>query len=155
MKEIKYNNHTNLLEEDRYSYNLQDVEKPELFRDIYPYTEIPRITFNNRHVPVNMPEKLFITDTTFRDGQQSRTPYTADQIVQIYKLLHKLGGKNGIIRQSEFFIYSEKDREALRRCMDLGYDFPECTTWIRASKKDFELVKELGVKETGVLMSLA
>jgi isopropylmalate/homocitrate/citramalate synthase len=153
MKEIKYNNHTNLLEEDRYSYNLQDVEKPELFRDIYPYTEIPRITFNNRHVPVNMPEKLFITDTTFRDGQQSRTPYTADQIVQIYKLLHKLGGKKGIIRQSEFFVYSEKDREALRRCMDLGYDFPECTTWIRASKKDFELVKELGVKETGVLMS--
>ena len=115
MKEIKYNNHTNLLEEDRYSYNLQDVEKPELFRDIYPYTEIPRITFNNRHVPVNMPEKLFITDTTFRDGQQSRTPYTADQIVQIYKLLHKLGGKKGIIRQSEFFVYSEKDREALRR----------------------------------------
>ena len=134
MKEIKYNNHTNLLEEDRYSYNLQDVEKPELFRDIYPYTEIPRITFNNRHVPVNMPEKLFITDTTFRDGQQSRTPYTADQIVQIYKLLHKLGGKKGIIRQSEFFVYSEKDREALRRCMDLGYDFPECTTWIRALK---------------------
>ena len=76
-------------------------------------------------------EKLFITDTTFRDGQQSRTPYTADQIVQIYKLLHKLGGKKGIIRQSEFFVYSEKDREALRRCMDLGYDFPECTTWIR------------------------
>ena len=141
MKEIKYNNHTNLLEEDRYSYNLQDVEKPELFRDIYPYTEIPRITFNNRHVPVNMPEKLFITDTTFRDGQQSRTPYTADQIVQIYKLLHKLGGKKGIIRQSEFFVYSEKDREALRRCMDLGYDFPECTTWIRASKKTLNLLK--------------
>ena len=153
MKEIKFNPHTNMLEEDRYTYSLQDVPKPELYRDIFPYTEVPRITFNHRHVPMNMPEHLYITDTTFRDGQQSRTPYTVKQIVDIYKLLHKLGGKKGIIRQSEFFVYSNKDREALQKCQELGYKFPEITTWIRASKKDFELVKNLGVKETGVLMS--
>lgn len=153
MKEIKFNPHTNMLEEDRYTYSLQDVAKPELYRDIFPYTEVPRITFNHRHVPMNMPEHLYITDTTFRDGQQSRTPYTSKQIVDIYKLLHKLSGKKGIIRQSEFFVYSKKDREALEKCMELGYKFPEITTWIRASKKDFELVKNLGIKETGVLMS--
>ena len=153
MKEIKFNVHTNMLEEDRYTYSLQDVAEPELYRDIFPYTEVPRITFNHRHVPMNMPEHLYITDTTFRDGQQSRTPYTAKQIVDIYKLLHKLSGKKGIIRQSEFFVYSKKDREALEKCMELGYKFPEITTWIRASKKDFELVKNLGIKETGVLMS--
>ena len=27
------------------------------------------------------------------------------------------------------------------------------TSWIRASKKDFELVKEIGLKETGILVS--
>ena len=37
--------------------------------------------------------------------------------------------------------------------MELGYEFPEITTWIRASKKDFDLVKSIGVKETGVLVS--
>ncbi len=37
--------------------------------------------------------------------------------------------------------------------MALGYEFPEITTWIRASKKDFELVKNIGIKETGVLVS--
>ena len=153
MKEIKFNVHTNMLEEDRYTYSLQDVAEPELYRDIFPYTEVPRITFNHRHVPMNMPEHLYITDTTFRDGQQSRTPYTTKQIVDIYKLLHKLSGKKGIIRQSEFFVYSKKDREALEKCQELGYKFPEITTWIRASKKDFELVKNLGIKETGVLMS--
>ena len=47
---------------------------------------------------------------------------------------------NGIIRQSEFFVYTKKDREALERCMDLGYRFPEITTWIRAKKEDFALV---------------
>lgn len=35
----------------------------------------------------------------------------------------------------------------------MGYEFPEITTWIRASKKDFELVKNLGIKETGILVS--
>ena len=37
--------------------------------------------------------------------------------------------------------------------MERGYQFPEITSWIRASKKDFELVRDLGLKETGVLVS--
>lgn len=74
-------------------------------------------------------------------------------MVHIYKLLHELGGENGMIRQTEFFVYSEKDRRALEKCMELGYKFPEITTWIRASKKDFELVKSIGIRETGVLVS--
>ena len=58
-----------------------------------------------------------------------------------------------MIRQTEFFVYSEKDRKALEKCLELGYEFPEITTWIRASKKDFELVKSIGIKETGILVS--
>src|SRR5699024_10030074 len=64
-----------------------------------------------------------------------------------------LGGPNGLIRQSEFFLYSEKDRRALKECQDLGLKFPEITTWLRANEKDFELVKEAGVAETGILVS--
>ena len=100
-----------------------------------------------------MPKEIWITDTTFRDGQQSTSPFTVEQIVHLYKLMHSLGGPKGIIRQSEFFVYSEKDRESLLRCKELGYDFPEITTWIRASEKDFQLVKDLGIRETGVLVS--
>ena len=100
-----------------------------------------------------MPDEIWITDTTFRDGQQSRAPYTSDQIVTIYDYLHRLGGPNGKIRQSEFFLYSKKDRDAVYRCLEKGYEFPEVTSWIRASKKDFELVKEIGLKETGILVS--
>lgn len=153
MKDIKLSKKTFKLEQDPYIYQLQDVEEPELFREMFPYTETPKIAFNYRRVPENMSEDIFITDTSFRDGQQSRAPYTTEQMVHIYKLLHKLGGKKGMIRQTEFFVYSEKDRKALEKCMELGYKFPEITTWIRASKKDFELVKSIGVKETGILVS--
>jgi len=58
-----------------------------------------------------------------------------------------------VIRQTEFFLYSDKDREAVRLCMERGYRFPEITGWIRANKKDFKLVKEAGLKETGILTS--
>ncbi len=150
---LERNPHSNLLELSQYKYSLQDVDEPNLYREIFPYTEVPRVAFNMRRVPVITPKEIWITDTTFRDGQQSRAPYTPAQIEHIYKLLHKLGGEKGIIRQSEFFVYSEKDREAIKRCMDLGYEFPEITTWIRASKKDFELVKNIGIKETGILLS--
>ena len=144
---------TNLLEENEYKYALQDVKDPILFRDFYNYDEVPKVAFNHRRVPMAMPGEIWITDTSFRDGQQSVNPYTVDQIVHLYKLMSKLGGPYGIIRQSEFFVYSEKDKEAVRRCMDLGLKFPEVTTWIRASREDFKLVKDLGIRETGILVS--
>lgn len=150
---LEISNRTNLLEQKSYKYSLQDVAEPNLQRDIFSVGEIPKVSFNHRRVPLNMPEEIWITDTSLRDGQQSVEPYTVDQCVQIYKLLNKLGGPYGIIRQTEFFIYGKKDREAIEKCMELDLKFPEITTWIRASKDDFRLVKDMGIKETGILVS--
>ena len=150
---LEISSKTNLLEKNSYKYSLQDVSEPNLQREIYSYGTVPKVAFNHRRVPLNMPEEIWITDTSLRDGQQSVEPYTVDQIVNIYKLLSKLGGPYGIIRQTEFFIYSKKDRQALEKCMELGLRFPEITSWIRASKEDFKLVRDLGIKETGILVS--
>ena len=150
---LEISSKTNLLEKKSYKYSLQDVAEPNLQRDIYDYGTIPKVAFNHRRVPMGMPEEIWITDTSLRDGQQSMAPYTVDQIVNIYKLLNKLGGPYGIIRQTEFFIYSKKDRQALEKCLELDLKFPEITSWIRASKEDFKLVKELGIQETGILVS--
>ena len=148
-----YSPKRNIIEEHSYEYAIQDVAEPNLYREIFDYNEIPKVTFNFRSVPMNMPEEIWVTDTTFRDGQQATAPFSVENIVTLYKLMHKLGGPKGIIRQSEFFLYTEKDRAAARACMELGYEFPQVTSWIRASQKDFELVKEMGVKETGILVS--
>ena len=153
INELEINPSTNLLERSQFEYSLQDVEEPNLYRMLFNYSEVPKLIFNRRLVPMGMPEQIWITDTTFRDGQQSREPYTTQQIVDLFDMLHRLGGPNGIIRQSEFFLYSQKDRDAVYKCMERGYEFPEITSWIRASKKDFEMVKELGMKETGILVS--
>ena len=150
---LEISSRTNLLEQKSYKYSLQDVEEPNLQRDIYSYGTVPKVAFNHRRVPMNMPEEIWITDTSLRDGQQSVEPYSVEQIVNIYKLLSKLGGPYGIIRQTEFFIYSKKDRQALEKCMELDLKFPEITSWIRASKEDFKLVRDLGIKETGILVS--
>lgn len=150
---LEFSDKTNLLEQKNYHYTLQDVADPNLYRDLFNYEEIPKISFNHRRVPMNMPKDIWITDTSFRDGQQSVEPYTVEQIVNLYKMMSELGGPYGIIRQTEFFVYSKKDREAIRKCQDLGLKFPEITTWIRAVEQDFKLVKDLGVRETGILVS--
>jgi len=150
---LEFSKRTHTLEQKEYSYQLQDVDEPHLYRHLYSYSEVPKIPFNHRHVPMDPPENLYITDTTFRDGQQAREPYTVEQIVQLYKYLHELGGPNGIIRQSEFFIYTKREREAVDACRNLGYTFPEITAWIRAKREDFLLVKEMGIEETGILAS--
>ncbi len=142
-----------LLFERKKFFPLQDVDEPELFRDQFPFSEVPRILFDENAPELNPPDEIWITDTTFRDGQQARPPYSVKQIVDIYKLLHRLGGPNGVIRQSEFFLYSAKDKEAVTKCLELGYTYPEVTGWIRANVADLKLVKEMGLRETGVLTS--
>ena len=134
-------------------YELENVQEPELFRDTFSYEKVPAIELSGDIIPMNMPEDIWITDTTFRDGQQARPPYTVEQIVEIFKCMSKLGGSRGLIRQTEFFLYGEKDREAVEKCRELGVEFPEITAWIRAVKKDFELVKAMEIKETGILTS--
>jgi isopropylmalate/homocitrate/citramalate synthase len=150
---IELSEKTNLLEPNSQHFVLQDVAEPNLYREIFSYDEVPKVPFNHTRVPLGMPAEIWITDTSFRDGQQSRTPYTVKQIVDLYKLLSRLGGPKGLIRQTEFFVYSETDREAIRQCQELGLRFPEITTWIRASLGDFKLIRDMGIKETGVLVS--
>lgn len=134
-------------------YPLIDVETPELFRDIFPYTDMCKVKFDHKIELIDPPDEIYITDTTFRDGQQSRPPFTAIQIEDLFDFMHKLGGPNGVIRQCEFFLYTDKDKEAVVKCMEKGYRYPEITGWIRAVKEDLQLVKALGLKETGILTS--
>jgi Isopropylmalate/homocitrate/citramalate synthases len=154
---VKSNKEKKLMPKRHKKFSLKEPDKPNLYKDIFPYSEVSRIVFDNdkKIAPIRPAEDIFITDTTFRDGQQSRPPYTAEQIVKIFQLLNKLGGPNGVIRQSEFFIYSNKDREAVENCLELGLRYPEITGWIRAAKEDVRLVKEFGLKETGILTSVS
>ena len=147
------NKRTGLLEHEEHDYILQNESEPELFRGVFDYDEVPKVVFNDRRVPMNPAEEWWITDTTFRDGQQSTAPLSVKQIVDIFKLQSRLGGPKGLIRASEFFLYSDKDKAAVRACRELGLKFPEITSWIRADERDFKLVKELDIKETGILVS--
>jgi len=147
------------------SFPLVDATEPNLIEDTFDYSLPPLIRFDGPLIeyvdgsPVEFdPQEvrmrdIHVTDTTFRDGQQARPPYTIDQMVHIYDLLGKLGGPSGVIRQTEFFLYTKNDRETLDRCRELGHRYPECTGWIRAVKGDFRLVKDAGLKETGMLTS--
>lgn len=146
-------------------YPLVEVGEPNLFEGMFPHTEIPRIFFDQQVTEVIDGKKytvdfravrerpIVITDTTFRDGQQARPPYTVKQIVDIYDMLAALSGPNGVIRQTEFFVYSSKDREAVDKCRERGHRYPEITGWIRADSADFPIVVKMGLKETGMLTS--
>jgi isopropylmalate/homocitrate/citramalate synthase len=138
-----------------WQWRLLDIEEPNLMREIFPYDEVPRIDFDHKLLPLDPAEDFFITDTTFRDGQQARPPYTVKQIEKIFDLLHRLSGPKGVVRQSEFFLYTAKDREALELCLSKGYRYPEITGWIRAVEDDLQLVMDMGLKETGILTSVS
>jgi isopropylmalate/homocitrate/citramalate synthase len=132
---------------------LVNVEKPNLYHEVFPYTAFPKVVFEDQQVEYNIPDQIWITDTTFRDGQQARSPYTPEQVLRIYDLLHQIDGGIGLIRQCEFFLYSSRDRKAVELCKERGYRFPEITGWIRAVAADFKRVTEMELTETGILTS--
>ena len=126
-----------------------DRAEPNLLRQDFPYSRIPPIRLEADGVPQAVPADIWITDTTFRDGQQARAPYTVEQIVRLYDLLNQLGGP--VIRQTEFFAYTPLDRDAIAACQQRPG--PEVTTWMRASLDDLRAVRATGIQETGILVS--
>lgn len=134
---------------------LEEREQPQLYREVFPYSKIGRIEFDDVIIPPRPANPFFITDTTFRDGQQARPPYTVKQIGRMYDLLHKLGGKSGLIQASEFFMYSQKDRKAIDTCRARGYRFPRITGWIRANLEDLKIARDMEFDEVGMLTSVS
>ena len=134
---------------------LQDCDEPQLYRDIFPYTSICRTTFDETLLAPRPAEQMHITDTTFRDGQQARPPYTVKQVAKMFDFLHRLGGKSGLISASEFFLYSARDRKCVEVCRARGYRFPRVTAWIRANKEDLKLARDMEFDETGMLTSVS
>ena len=137
------------------SLPLQDVKEPQLFREQFPYTSICRTEFDDVVLAPHPADQLCITDTTFRDGQQARPPYTVSQVAKIFDFLHRLGGKTGLITASEFFMYSERDRKCIDACRARGYRFPRITGWIRANKNDLQLARDMEFSEVGMLTSVS
>jgi isopropylmalate/homocitrate/citramalate synthase len=144
---------------------LRDVQEPNLLKELFPHVIPPRILFEDviresidgtdvEFDPRSVIDRdIHITDTTFRDGQQARPPYSKKQMIRIFTMLSRLGGPNGVVRQTEYFLYTKKDRAAVDACRELGLRYPEITGWIRAEIGDLRLVKEMGLRETGMLTS--
>lgn len=136
-------------------YALYEPETPELYRELFPYANICRTSFDDVLLSPKPAPQMRITDTTFRDGQQARPPYTVRQVAKMFDFLHRLGGRSGLINASEFFLYSPRDRKCVEVCRSRGYRFPRITSWIRATKEDLKLVRDMEFEETGMLTSVS
>ena len=128
---------------------------PEYFREIFPPDRFPVISWETP--PPDLAPRVWTTETTHRDGQQGGLPLNREQSLRIYELLCRFTGTSGAIRQAEFFVYRSSNRDALAAVQEryrAGAPI-EPTTWIRAVRKDVDLLTELGIAETGLLASIS
>jgi isopropylmalate/homocitrate/citramalate synthase len=152
---------------------LADVEEgtPDLLESMFPFSNVPQAAFSGKayeridgelvefDFDTRRSEPLVLSDTTFRDGQQARPPYTREQMLDLYRLLGKLSGPNRVIDNTEFFLYSDNDIETVAACLEVYAEnpsFPQPTAWIRGLRDDalyLKLMQEMGIKETGLLSS--
>jgi 2-phosphinomethylmalic acid synthase len=132
---------------------ISEPPNPEYFLDSFPRDAFPHYQWTV-HAP-HLPQAAWTTETTHRDGQQGGLPLTTAQSLRIYDILCRFTGTSGAIRQAEFFVYHPSDRAALEGALERYRDGApiEPTTWIRAMAKDVALIRQLGVRETGMLAS--
>lgn len=122
-KYVAVNKRTGLLEAKEFDYELQNREQPQLFRGVFDYEHVPKIVFNDRLVPMHTPKSIFITDTTFRDGQQSTAPLTVEQIKTLYTLMSKLGGKKVLSARRNSFCIRIKTKRLSESVGNSGWSF--------------------------------
>ena len=101
------------------------------YRDVYPFVEVPRFIIDRPDISENL-SKIYLTDTTLRDGQQGWRSLTPEECEKIYQLLADIGGQGGI-RSTEVFLYTEKDRKIARRLLEYGYEYPKVIERIRTT----------------------
>lgn len=132
---------------------MPDPTAPELFEHAFPRDGFPAYDWTQR--PATLPAAVWTTETTHRDGQQGGLPLTVAAGIRIYELMCAFTGTSGALRQAEFFVYRDADRQMLEAALERHRDGApvEPTTWIRASAKDAALVAGIGVRETGMLAS--
>lgn len=136
-------------------YEVIDVPEPKLYKSVFPWDLPPRIVWDGVVVPMEVPNEIWLSDTTFRDGQQAREPYTIEQYVKIYEYLHRISGPRRKVDFTECFLYTARDKRAIEELRGLGLDNPRVTGWIRASEEDLKEVKEARLEETGMLASIS
>ena len=134
-------------------HRIPEPTEPEYFLDSFPRDAFPAYVWTER--PATLPAEAWTTETTHRDGQQGGLPLSTEQSLKIYDILCHFTGNSGAIRQAEFFVYRPSDRAALEGALERyrGGAPIEPTTWIRATAKDVVLIRELGIRETGMLAS--
>lgn len=116
----------------------------------------PRLYLDGVNIDPDPPGDFKITDTTFRDGQQAFTLYYSPmEAAALFKLLSDLDNGEGLITHSEFFLYTNRDRQVVEAVRELGLERPKVIGWGRARVEDVKLVKEAGLDEMVMLMSVS
>ena len=115
---MRYSTKTNTLEQSLYRYGLKDILDPNLYRK-YSVMMIPKCAFNHRRVPMfrqtDMDHRYH-----FQRRQQSREPYTVEQIVTLTKCCTGLAAPKASSASVSFPV-QRRDKEVVRKCRELGY----------------------------------
>jgi hypothetical protein len=124
------------------------VYQPNLYKEIFPYSEVSKIVFRPSTV-LHGPRRKLSYGYDLATRQQSRPPYTAEQIASKFQLLSIQGGPNGVHPSIGIFSLHKKDKDAVEKCMALNQLYPEITSWIQCIQDDVSPGQAVRPKETG------
>jgi len=163
---LSYNRRTHTLEYRGHDYRLREPERPQLFREQLPFSEVPKLSWNHRLTPASVPADIWIVDSTFVSGRGGGLRLDPGAAVRLLEHLVRLGGQNGVIRQLELPLGSAADREILERCLERDYRYPMITAFVdgplfaagpaagtaldeESGAPGFATIKSLGLREVG------
>jgi isopropylmalate/homocitrate/citramalate synthase len=134
-------------------------EEPNLLRHLFPAYRVPRCSFAEDQIPLQVPPIVSCIDATFGQGISSglRQP-TPQQGVQLGELLDRLNAKSGLLRRIELRVEASWGIEMLRVLLERYHDDNgriEPVASLHPSPSAVKPVTGLGLREAGLVLGVS
>lgn len=133
-------------------------QDPNLLRHVFPSLRVPRTSFSEDALQVQVPGRASCVDSTLGLGRLALGRVAPEVAVQIHELLNQLSRKSGLLGQMELALQCEADREVLAAVGEhhAGSDSQvEPVAVIPPLPAAARLLEDCDVKEVGVGLAIS
>ena len=134
---------------------LDNRVEPELYRDVFPYTHVSRIEFDDTFLVPRPADPMFITDTTFRDGQQARPPYTVKRRSPASTTCSTSSAARADSSRPRIFMYSPRIARLLKSAAPEATASPASPAGSAPTWTTSKIAHDMEFDEVGLLTSMS
>lgn len=132
---------------------------PNYFSSMFPCDDFPKYSWSEQIR--SLPNEVWTTDTTYKDGRQGGLELNMEQSVRVYECMCDFTHASGAVRQTELYVFSQEQREVFYEIYRLYRNGRpiEPVAWVSNREYSMDMLrdvcKEVQLTEAGVFVPVS